>query len=81
MGVLKSEARPHLKAPDQKRRWPQLFDRLNEAKGYNHLVSIGCENVKFIPRVKTDRNGSARLKRVVRRGHGFVRSENHECVG
>ena len=51
---LKSEARPHLKARDQKRGWQQLFDRLNEAKGYNYLVSIGCEDVKFIPRVKTD---------------------------
>ena len=51
---LKSEARPHLKAPDQRRGWQQLIDRLNEAKGYNYLVSIGCENVSFIQRKKID---------------------------
>ncbi|MGB9026140.1 MAG: hypothetical protein WCC40_09290 [Rhodomicrobium sp.] len=50
---LKGEARPHLKAPHPKRRWQQLFDKLNEAKGYHYLVSMGCENVKFIPRAKT----------------------------
>jgi hypothetical protein len=51
---LKGEARPLLKAPHQKRGWQQLFDRLNEAKGYNYLVSVGCRNAKFIPRAKDD---------------------------
>jgi hypothetical protein len=31
------------------RGWQVLFDKLNEAKGYNHLVSVGCTNVAFIP--------------------------------
>jgi hypothetical protein len=34
------------------RGWQPLFDALNEAKAYNHLVSIGCTSVKFIPRSK-----------------------------
>ncbi len=52
---LKSEALPRLKAPHPTRGWQQLFDTLNEAKGYNHLVRIGCANVKFIPRSTTDK--------------------------
>ncbi len=51
---MKIETWPLLKARDQKRGWQQLFDRLNEAKGYNHLVNIGCKNVEFIPRAKID---------------------------
>jgi hypothetical protein len=51
--ILKSEALPLTKARDQERGWQQLFDRLNEAKGYNYLVSIGCKKVEFIPRAKT----------------------------
>jgi hypothetical protein len=34
------------------RGWQPLFDILNEAKAYNHLVSIGCTSVQFIPRSK-----------------------------
>jgi hypothetical protein len=52
---LKSEALPRLSAPHPARRWHQLFDTLNEAKGYNHLVSIGCKNIRFIPRAKTNK--------------------------
>lgn len=52
---LKSEALPLLNAPHPTRGWQQLFDTLNEAKGYNHLVNIGCKNIKFIPRAKTDK--------------------------
>jgi hypothetical protein len=59
---LKSEAQPQLKAPDQKRGWQRLFDKLNEAKSYNYLVSIGCENVKFIPRAKAVRVETPDLK-------------------
>jgi hypothetical protein len=34
------------------RGWQPLFDTLNEAKAYNHLVYIGCMCIKFIPRSK-----------------------------
>jgi hypothetical protein len=47
---LKQEALPRLKAKDPDRGWQQLFDTLNEAKGYNHLVAIGCTEVRFVPR-------------------------------
>ena len=52
---LKCEALPRLKAQDSTRGWQQLFDTLNEAKGYNFLVRIGCKDIKFIPRAKTDK--------------------------
>jgi hypothetical protein len=52
---LKGEAKPRLKAKHPTRGWQQLFDTLNEAKGYNHLVHIGCTDVRFIPRAKTDK--------------------------
>lgn len=51
---LKGEALPRLNAQHSKRGWQQLFDTLNEAKGYNYLVRIGCREIKFIPRAKTD---------------------------
>jgi hypothetical protein len=31
-------------------RWRELMDRINELKGYLYLVSIGCEDIKPIPR-------------------------------
>jgi hypothetical protein len=34
------------------RGWQPLFDTLDEAKAYNHLVYIGCMCIKFIPRSK-----------------------------
>jgi hypothetical protein len=51
---LKSEALPRLKAAHPTRGWQQLFDTLNEAKGYNYLARIGCTGIKFIPRAKKD---------------------------
>lgn len=32
------------------RGWQQLFDTLNEAKGYACLQRIGCERIRFVPR-------------------------------
>jgi hypothetical protein len=52
---LKGEALPRLKAQHPTRKWQQLFDTLNEAKGYNHLARIGCTDIKFIPRATTDK--------------------------
>ena len=52
---LRGEALPRLKAQHPTRKWQQLFDTLNEAKGYNYLVSIGCTDIKFIPRAITDK--------------------------
>jgi hypothetical protein len=49
---LKGEAQPGLKSPHPTRGWHQLFDTLNEATGYNHLVRIGCTDIEFIPRAK-----------------------------
>jgi hypothetical protein len=47
---LKRELIPLATKRDSKRGWQPLFDKLNEAKGYNYLVSIGCTEVKLIPR-------------------------------
>lgn len=52
---LKKEALPRLKAKHPTRGWQQLFETLNEAKGFNYLTLIGCTGVKFIPRSKSDR--------------------------
>lgn len=46
---LKVEVAPLLASKDDTRGWQSLFDKLNEAKGYNHLVNIGCTDVRFIP--------------------------------
>jgi hypothetical protein len=46
---LKGQLKPLLTVKNAMRGWQALFDKLNEAKGYNHLVSIGCTNVEFIP--------------------------------
>jgi hypothetical protein len=50
--LLKGEALPRLKSAQPTRGWEQLFDTLNEAKGYNYLARIGCADFKFIPRAK-----------------------------
>jgi hypothetical protein len=48
---LKTELIPLLTVRDVRRGWHQLFEKLNEAKGYNYLVrEVGCTNVRFIPR-------------------------------
>jgi hypothetical protein len=52
---LKSEAKSRLKSPHSTRGWQQLFDTLNEAKGYNYLARIGCTDIMFIPRATTDK--------------------------
>jgi hypothetical protein len=52
---LKSEAKPRLKTAHPTRGWQQLFDTLNEAKGYNYLARIGCTDIKFIPLATTDK--------------------------
>jgi hypothetical protein len=46
---LRARVSPLLALRTEKRGWQPVFDTLNEAKGYNHLVSIGCINVEFIP--------------------------------
>jgi hypothetical protein len=51
---LKGEVLPRLKARDPTRGWQQLFDTLNEAKGYNYLRRIGCKDIKFIPRANRE---------------------------
>jgi hypothetical protein len=49
-GCLKAEIVPLMTKRSSARGWRELFDKLNEAKGYNYLVRIGCTDVKFIPR-------------------------------
>lgn len=46
---LKAELEPLLELKHRTRGWQALFDKLNQAKAYNYLVSIGCSNVAFIP--------------------------------
>jgi hypothetical protein len=47
---LKEEVMPLLTIKDSKRGWTQLFNKLNQANAYNYLASIGCKDIKFIPR-------------------------------
>ena len=51
---LKGEVVPFFQQKDCKRGWQQVFDRLNEAKGYNYLIKLGCQDVEFIPRSGKD---------------------------
>jgi len=45
---LKSELEPLLTARDEKRGWRALFDKLNHAKAYNYLATMGCTGITFI---------------------------------
>jgi hypothetical protein len=47
---FKRELVPLLTRKDPKRGWQALCDKLNEAKGYNYLVRIGCREVTFVRR-------------------------------
>jgi len=47
---LRKECSNDLCNPDEKRGWSQLFNKLNEVKGYIHLLEKGCNNIKFIPK-------------------------------
>jgi hypothetical protein len=46
--ALKAKLTP-LPKRDKKRDLQPLYDTLNEAKAYNHLIRIGCANAHFIP--------------------------------
>ncbi|MFT7490838.1 MAG: hypothetical protein ACI80S_000419 [Pseudohongiellaceae bacterium] len=68
---LKDEAEKLCISRDKNNRWRELFDKLNEAKGYIFLKSIGYQKISFIPRAKKNgietpdlkgiRNGSTAL--------------------
>ena len=47
---LKARLLPLLTVRDEKRGWRDLFDTLNETKGYAYLKSLGCADVTFIKR-------------------------------
>lgn len=48
---LKGECKPTLTARDAGgREWEQFISILNQARGYNYLVGLGCSEVQFIPR-------------------------------
>jgi hypothetical protein len=47
---LKTDLVPLLTTRDPERGWQALFDKLNEAKGYNYLLRIGCRDVEFVLR-------------------------------
>ena len=49
---LKKECSHDLCQNNNKRGWTQLFNKLNEAKGYGYLVDKGCHIVEFIPTSK-----------------------------
>jgi hypothetical protein len=53
--LLKSEAAPLVAKKDMKRGWQPLWDKLNEAKGYNYLVSLGCSEVGLVRRASAQR--------------------------
>lgn len=47
---LRNEASKLALKKDLTRGWTQLFEKLNEAKGYCYLMKLGCTNPAFIPR-------------------------------
>lgn len=71
---LKNEAKDLILKSNDQRGWNQLFEKLNEAKGYCFLKTIGCIDISFIPRaannnietpdLKGSKNGSLLLAEV-----------------
>ncbi len=47
--LLKNETVSLLSNKHPERNWQQLFNKLNEAKGYKLLSELGCKQIKFIP--------------------------------
>ena len=47
---LRDEAKKLCVKSDERRGWNQLFEKLNETKGYCFLKLIGCSDIRFIPR-------------------------------
>ena len=52
---LQNEASHLVRHKHPKRGWTQLFDKLNEAKGYSYLIDQGCTDPAFIPRSTRER--------------------------
>jgi hypothetical protein len=50
---LKEKAGPLFAKHHARRGWESALNELNEARAYNYLVSRGCTNVAFIPRLET----------------------------
>ncbi len=50
--ILRDEAKELCIKSQGGRGWSQLFEKLNEAKGYCFLKNLGCSNVRFIQRAK-----------------------------
>jgi hypothetical protein len=48
--LFKKDLIPLVEKPKPERGWHQLLSKLNEAKGYNYLVRIGCTDVQFVAR-------------------------------
>jgi hypothetical protein len=48
--LFKQDLIPLVKKRHPERGWQALLNKLNEAKGYNYLVRMGCTDVQFIPR-------------------------------
>ena len=48
-GFLKGELAPLLTARDPRRGWQPLFDKLNQARAYNHLKRAGYTGIEFVP--------------------------------
>jgi hypothetical protein len=46
---LKGEVAPLFEQRHPTRGWQAAFDKLNQAKAYNHLVQVGCTSVEFVP--------------------------------
>lgn len=59
---LKQKAINYVVAKDERRAWSQLFDILNEAKGYLYLKSEGCKKIHFIPECKGSKTPDIRAQ-------------------
>jgi hypothetical protein len=46
---LKGELAPLLTTRDPRRGWQPLFDKLNQARAYNHLKRAGYVHIEFVP--------------------------------
>lgn len=60
--MLKDDVKGDLNNNKKIRGWQSVLDKLNNAKGYAHLVGLGCTDVKFIPRSKKDRQKTPDIK-------------------
>jgi len=59
---LKQKTLNYVAVKNERRAWSQLFDILDETKGYHYLKSEGCKKIHFIPECKGSKTPDIRAQ-------------------